>query len=147
VSSWFADRPDARYSAIRADLNPSESPARESRLPDTPVSVSSADAIDVPASSLLEKLSAAVAALLMLDVFAVVLSLARDCGRTFCSLRFRTVGLRFSSRGNADGVGREEDWPGSGERLDFDRLKAVAISLNAVGGEVLSTLVRGVPVT
>jgi hypothetical protein len=82
----------------------------------------------------------------MLDVFAVVLSLARDCGRTICSLRLRTEGLRFSSRGNADGVGREEAWPGSGERLDFDRLKAVAISLNAVGGEALSTLVRGVPV-
>ena len=118
-------------SVICLDLKPSESPAAENRLPDLRVPVS----VDTG----LEKLSAAVAALRVLDVFRLVLLLAIDCGR---SLRLRSPGRRSPSRGMADGVGREVDagWDGSGEGFQFDRLNA-AINLNAVGGG-LSILVR-----
>ena len=112
---------------------PSDSHAADADIP-SPVP----DAFDVRVSSLLERLSSAVAALLMLDVFG--LSLARDWGRA--GLRFRTAGLRFSSRGLADGGGTEGGRLGSDDRLYFDLRKAAATSLNAVGGAVFSTLVR-----
>jgi len=143
-------------------LDLTSSPVAEKRLPEPPVPVSFADTTDsLPAPCLLEKLSAAVAALRMLDVFGDVLELENDNGRTFASLRLIGTGFdlpatavaTLSSRVLTGDWGADIDVPctDSLDKFDFDRLNAAAISLNAVGGGwagsaglgVLSKLVRG----
>lgn len=93
---------------------------------------------DWPVPVALEKLTAAVAALRVLEVRRLVLLLPKDTGRSFR----RPACQRSGSRGNADGVGNDDDGDGAGSGvvLQFGRLKGT--NLNAVGGLVASGVER-----